>query len=69
MRLYTILEYRQAFWGKEPSSEERRLLMADAIRSARHAYMMKASTESLKPTDYPNQLVFIANGIEMCEQI
>lgn len=62
-----MIEHRRAFWGKEPSAEQRRNLMHGVILDARRAYLAKASVENLDPTQYKNQLVFMADGMEMCE--
>jgi hypothetical protein len=68
MRFKTVKEYRNQFWGKEPSPAERRNLMATMIRKARDAYLKKIATENVDSAAYPNQLLLEANGIEMCEQ-
>lgn len=41
--------------------------MAAAIANARDAYLLKARREALDPKEYPDQLIFMANGVEMCE--
>ena len=68
IQYFTLLEFRANFWGDEPTPSQRRKLMMDEIQKARERYMKKAAAESIDPKEYPKQLIFMANDIEMCEQ-
>jgi hypothetical protein len=68
MRYTTVREFRKDFWGKEPSPVERRNKMFNLIRQARDAYLKKVAIDPVDLTAYPNQLLFEAEGTQMCEQ-
>jgi hypothetical protein len=61
-------DYRAKFWKHSPNGLERRSKVVSALTAARHNYLLKASVDSLNPKDYPNQLLFRANGKEVCEK-
>ena len=64
----SIQEFRRNFWGDTPTAMERRAKVASALHKARGAYVLKSSLEPLIPEDYPDQLLFKAEGKHVCQK-
>ena len=65
---YSVLQFRSKFWENEPTPSQRRKLMMDEVRNARTRYLEKVANEVVDPKQYPKQLIFCADGVELCEQ-
>jgi hypothetical protein len=63
-----MVQYRLSFWGKSPTRIERQRMMKEKIASAREVFMSRVSDETFSAKDYPDKLIFMADGVEMCEQ-
>ena len=68
MPFFTLVEFRRKFWTKVPSPMERRRQMKVLIDEARREFLRQLSDGSCTAKDHPSQLIFKANGKEMCEQ-
>ena len=68
MRLGTLVDLRQRFWGKQPSQSERREKVLFALEEARANYLKKERQEGVIVKDNPNRLLFLVDGVEVCEQ-
>jgi hypothetical protein len=60
--------FRESFWSDVPTSKERRAKVAAAIIDARDNYVLLASTQPLDPNDFPDQLLFKAEGRQVCQK-
>ena len=69
MTVDAILKFRSSFWGTGAiTGSERRAKVAAALAEARAAYVLKTSIEPLNPDDYPDQLLFKADGKFVCQK-
>lgn len=63
-----VMHLRQEFWASEPSASERRTRMHAAVSIAREQYMVAVTKKKIDPDDYPDNLLFMAGEVEVCEK-